>query len=722
MTAASRRRNDTTDSAGAASASLVERVRRANLPPPPEHSVLFRVVTTVAVVTGIVSCEAVGELSAVAALTASVAVALGMFLSYATRRRPRQWLKLLLAATVIVIFGEFVRQILSAAHTGQLASIEVPLAGLFTWVQVVHAFDVPARRDLLFSLAAAAALVTVASAQAVSSDFLLFVAVLLVAGVVGLGCSWRSMSADSRALPVPTLGLCLAAVIAVALGLVVVLPAPRASQALTLPASLTSYLPLAGAGIVNGTGPHPNEPAQPGAPGGKIGVGGYVGFAGPLDIADRASLGTEVIMRVRADRPGYFLGMTYDIWNGQSWLQSRHDRGATRLTGGSPFQIPTPALAGQHVTDNVQTFYVEKPLPNLLFATSEPTAVYFPANSLILGHDGSLRSTVAVTPGTVYTVVSADDEVPASLLAADRRPLTARVRAFPEIKAALQLPYGYPRVAALARRIVNKDRARTTEAKVQALEGWIASHTEYSTAIPPLAAGQDAVTEFLFGNRKGYCEQISTALAIMLRTLGVPAREAIGYVPGPYDPLSNLYNIQAKDAHAWVQVYFPHYGWQNFDPTAQVPLAPESPGSVLVHDAWQKLVRLPLAPVGSLAGAGIAGYGVVSWERRRRRRPATWAGKMALRLERLGARAGLDRSPAETLTDYAGRIDQIEPSMGLSNAAAILERTAYGPPRPAEDQKEVLGPTESAEVARALSALARRAARLRFSRARRAPR
>ena len=58
----------------------------------------------------------------------------------------------------------------------------------------------------------------------------------------------------------------------------------------------------------------------------------------------------------------------------------------------------------------------------------------------------------------------------------------------------------------------------------------------------------------------------------MLRSLGIPAREAVGYVPGPYNPITDLYEVQAKDAHAWVQVWFPGYGWQSFDPTAVVPL------------------------------------------------------------------------------------------------------------------------------------------------------
>ena len=84
----------------------------------------------------------------------------------------------------------------------------------------------------------------------------------------------------------------------------------------------------------------------------------------------------------------------------------------------------------------------------------------------------------------------------------------------------------------------------------------------------------------------------------MLRSIGIPAREAVGYVPGPYNPITDLYDVQAKDAHAWVQVWFPGYGWQSFDPTAVVPLANPSPGSTLLHDVARLLGRLPWVPIG----------------------------------------------------------------------------------------------------------------------------
>jgi hypothetical protein len=295
-----------------------------------------------------------------------------------------------------------------------------------------------------------------------------------------------------------------------------------------------------------------------------------------------------------------------------------------------------------------------------------------------------MRSTIAMTPGTVYTVISTDTELAPGVLAK----IHARESSLGSaaLEPDLELPPGrYERVAALALQIVSAARATTTYAKVTALEAWMGGHLRYSTDIPPLLPGQDAVNEFLFGSRVGYCEQISTALAVMLRTLGVPTREAIGYVPGPFDPLSDLYEIQAKDAHAWVQVWFPGVGWQSFDPTAQVALEPPDPGAVLLSDLGHAIGNLPWAPIGGALCAVAAGALVSLEVRRRRRRPTGWVGKITAELERRGAAAGLRRQTTETLGEYASRLGNFArwragpaATASLPAATALVERSAYG--------------------------------------------
>ncbi len=671
---------------------FVEMVRRANQSPPPENSVLFRLATLVSVLAGVLACSAVGEITAATAISASSAIGLGMLFSFATRRRSHGIVKIILACAVLAVFVSFVTQVFSAARTGELSSIEVPLAGLFTWVQVVHSFDVPARRDLLFSLAASAALVTVAAAQAISPGFALFVGTWFVATTTALACSWRSMAGGRGRLPAVRLTALSLVVIVLALALETLLPAPRASQTITLPNSVTTPLSLPPGTSLTEGGSLPTEPAKAGSPAGPVRVGGYLGFAGPLDTGIRAALSNQVVMRVRADRPGYFLGMTYNRWDGQSWTTQSHGCRSTTLTNG-PFEV-SPGVAGG--TTNVQTFYVATTLPNLLFATSVPETVYFPDKRLILGCDGSMRSAIAMTPGTVYTVVSQDNEAPLSVLLADHIPASSD----PSIirQANLELPYPYPKAEALARSIIRSRHATSSiAAEVDALEWWMSTHTHYSTDIPPLPRGVDAVNSFLFGSRVGYCEQISTALTVMLRSLGIPAREAIGYVPGSFNPLTDLYTIEAKDAHAWVQVYIPGHGWQNFDPTANVPLEPADPGAVLLTDIGHQLARLPWAPLGSVIGLGAAGFGTNAWRRRRRRMPRGWAARAAGRLEAIGRAAGCPRLGSETLNEYAARLSvrlrfeegaEVQGTALLEHAVSLIVTEAYGC-RPSGDSSAI---------------------------------
>ena len=219
---------------------------------------------------------------------------------------------------------------------------------------------------------------------------------------------------------------------------------------------------------------------------------------------------------------------------------------------------------------------------------------------------------------------------------------------------------------------------------MQSLIHWIGAHTRYSENIPPLPPGADTVDEFLFGNRVGFCEQISTSLAVMLRSLGIPAREAVGYVPGSFNPITDLYQVHANDAHAWVQVWFPGYGWQDFDPTAAVPAEPPSPGATALHDVGSR-------PGPHPPGAGGRGRRGRRSGRRARAlapRPAGDVGGAggAVASSVPAAAAGRPRRPSETLVEYAGRLDAPRRERGRPPGAGwppSVEASAYGGRRPA---------------------------------------
>jgi transglutaminase-like putative cysteine protease len=622
------------------------------------------------------------------ALTSTVLVLTGMYVSYRTRSNPVGWLKPVLALAAVVAFVWFFRQ-LTGQELYDVSTVEDPLAMLFVWIQVAHAFDVPARRDLAFSLAGSASLMAVAAAQAVDLGFGLYALTWIAFGLWGLVSMWGSASEGGR---IRSGGLVATVATVAVLGAVVlaVLPAPHVAGRIDFPANSAGGAGLPGAGGLAGDAGRASEPARAGSPSGATRVGGFLGFATHLDTALRGSLGNTVVMRVRAQRPSYWIGETFDTWDGESWKVPVKNV-PTALYSGSPFIVPptvdSPDVTGSRTgQSDLQTFYMSQSSPNLIFHADSAAEVWFPAHDIYLsGHD-TIVSPIALGPGAIYTVrsvvntaTSAQLETVTGTPASTESPSQAKA-----LRPDLELPHPYPRVQALAERITAKKK--TTDAKIQALISWMGTHTHYSTNIPPLPPGADTVDEFLFGNRTGFCEQISTAMAVMLRSIGIPAREAVGYVPGSYNPITDLYEVQGKDAHAWVQVWFAHYGWQSFDPTAVVPLANPSPGSALLHDAGRALRRLPLVPLGVVLAVAAVIAVFVAW---RRRRPATWAIGVARRMERAGARAGRPRQPGETITEYATALDDMagDASGTWSALAWLVEASAYGERDPSPEER-----------------------------------
>ncbi len=119
----------------------------------------------------------------------------------------------------------------------------------------------------------------------------------------------------------------------------------------------------------------------------------------------------------------------------------------------------------------------------------------------------------------------------------------------------------------LALQIVQDAGATNPLDEARALEKYLRENYQYSTDLPNPPIGRDRLDWFLFDIKKGYCEYYGGSMVIMLRTLGVPTRLAGGYAPGTYDSASQSYVVKESSAHAWPEVYFPGYGWIQFEPT-----------------------------------------------------------------------------------------------------------------------------------------------------------
>ncbi len=108
--------------------------------------------------------------------------------------------------------------------------------------------------------------------------------------------------------------------------------------------------------------------------------------------------------------------------------------------------------------------------------------------------------------------------------------------------------------------------------KAIAVRDWLRSNIDYNDQIPAPPEDTEPVHHILFVSREGYCNYYASAMAVMLRAQGVPARVVSGYAQGEYEEETSSYRVRASNAHTWVEVYFPAYGWIQFEPTAALPV------------------------------------------------------------------------------------------------------------------------------------------------------
>jgi protein-glutamine gamma-glutamyltransferase len=663
--------------------TLARSIKTANTKGEPEPDLAVRLATMVAVLVAAMATlsQDVGAPFMRIALPLGIVVA--FWFSYAARFRPGMWVKVALAMAMVAASVHFVGQL---GEIGQnAAAAQRPLAELFLWTQLFHSFDVPARRDLRFSLVASTVLIGVGGVLSISTEYGVSLAIWGAAAIGALALMHRSELAElpapqatevairpaaiQRAVTISTVWLSITAAAGLLAGsLFLLLPAAGTARAFTFPASLPSFDRIPGGGLVNPSlgGSGGGEATTPTGNGGDAPRAsfGFVGFSKELDTAARGRPDDTVVMRVRASKPGFWRGQSFDTWDGRRWTASSE---RTRLISGDGV-IELPVFEGSVINEDaeefIQTVYVDKPGPNLIFGASVATKLYFPDRSVIALADGTVRSGVRLEKGAVYTVISKRPAVnEARLLTTPFTALRATAGLAPPAQAAYtQLPAAFPtRVSELAATVTAD--APSLYAKVQALENWLASNTTYSIDIPPLAPGADAVETFLFDQRVGFCEQIASSLVMMLRSLGVPARLGVGYASGTRNPFTGLYEVKASDAHAWTEVYFPGVGWLTFDPTASVPFADD--GEVpLARDGLSTFLAARLGPlmhtfgqigiaIGSLAA--VAALILAGWRFRRRRlalATRTWSQRWNDRLDRLGRSQGVTRQPGQTPHAY----------------------------------------------------------------------
>jgi protein-glutamine gamma-glutamyltransferase len=541
-----------------------------------EDSIPLRVVVLAITVLSVGAVAAVGATDPATAVASVLLIPAGSWLSYRRRRATNTGLKVALAAGLLAALLGF---LLRVQHAQSVDQARVTLGSLFVWVQVLHSFDVPRRRDLAFSVVASVALMAEAGSLSLDArfGFLLVPYVALVAawlylsdrargreeaGPFRLSRVARPERVNTIVAPARTVAAWLTVAAMVTTAVFLATPRLPGTKVIAPPFALARRVQVPG---FSGAVVNPDLPSQAGGGGAGLRGAGYPGFGTQVNLDARGRLSDRLVMHVRAPQAALWRGQAYDRFDGTTWTAPNQSVDDLGRGAGQAIDVPPRQSTGTPTRTVVQTFFIVSRQPNIVFAAFRPREVYFPSGRLALDRFDSLRSPILLEPDTIYSVVSDVPVATPSELRASPPAWSERV-----LGEYTRLPADIPaRVVRLAHLIT--DGQATTYDKVIAVQRWLQVHTRYTVDIPPDPPGVDAVDYFLFERREGYCEHIASAMAILLRAVGIPTRFVVGFGPGEHNLFTGYYDVLESDAHSWVEVDYTGVGWVEYDPTFGVP-------------------------------------------------------------------------------------------------------------------------------------------------------
>ena len=305
---------------------------------------------------------------------------------------------------------------------------------------------------------------------------------------------------------------------------------------------------------------------QPGI-GGYAGTGGTVaGFPDPntqLSQELTQSQATTVLAYTTTESaPGYLQIYVLDELTDSGWHVAGQPE--SHATVGSRLPAPPGMTSSTGVTTVTTRISIAQ---GVRAAALDVLPVPFPATTVTA--PGSVRadpSTLMVfDPGVAlsglnYTVQSLDESPTSALLDESPSPsadITAHY---------LSVPASFESLRALAQSVVRQAGAKTAFQEALALQNWLAGGTFSYTLKAPTVVDAAGLTKFLTVTKTGYCQQFSSAMAVLSRLLGIPSRVAFGFTSGT-TVSSGEWVVTSHDAHAWPELYFQGYGWLRFEPT-----------------------------------------------------------------------------------------------------------------------------------------------------------
>lgn len=260
-------------------------------------------------------------------------------------------------------------------------------------------------------------------------------------------------------------------------------------------------------------------------------------------------------------------------FNGHAWMNTLEtwnefsDQGRINVASDEQRRLP-----GQRLFYEVQTLAA---MDRVVLSAGVAEYVYLPEGRLRMNGEGALRHIALDSALPVYSLAAwpgPTGGLEAHPVASDAT-LTALT---PERRGRyLRLPPMHPKIAELARQITNS--WADDYARAQAVEDYLRSNYGYSLQVN--IGGREPLVDFLFRVRAGHCEYFASAMAVLLRSVGIPTRVVTGFYSALPEPVEDWYVIRSTDAHSWVEVWIPGRGWLVFDPTP--PGAPREQTSQL---------------------------------------------------------------------------------------------------------------------------------------------
>ena len=290
------------------------------------------------------------------------------------------------------------------------------------------------------------------------------------------------------------------------------------------------------------------------------------GFSDSVELGEIGQIkkSSAVVMHIQTDGLSPFhaikwRGIGLTTFDGKRWFN--RGSAATMVPARGMFQFRhSLSHPGQRPELLRYTVTLRNILSDAVFLAPQPVEITGAFRSLWQDNADSVYLRNPGGGGMVRYIAVSDITQPSpALLQSDKALIPQEIE-----KLYLELPKTDDRVIALAHQIAEPEK--TNYGKVKAIESYLRKNLAYTLDLPK-AMPADPIAYFLFTARKGHCEFFASSMAVMLRSQGIPTRLVNGFMQGAYNEVSGNYTVRASDAHTWVEVYFPTYGWVAFDPT-----------------------------------------------------------------------------------------------------------------------------------------------------------